>query len=105
MIRKVIIFIIIALLAVAIYTRKEGDFIDYGFKKVVSVFQSGGDYVKNNLIDGITEKVKGLFQEKKEAIDEEIRSEAEKMQEEVKQKGRGLWDRIGDFIFRRGESD
>ncbi len=100
MIKKIVILIIVTLLIIAIYTREKGDFTDRGISMIISVSQTTGDYLKHYK-NSTVEKIKEFFEIKKEIIDEEIRTEKDKIQEDVMQKGRSVWDKIGDFIFRR----
>ena len=89
---------ILLIIAVVVYTaivfvrtpQKKDDFLNYFKDKVVELSAKP------------REKVKEFFEEKKEIIEEEIEKEKQQGVEEAREVGKSLWEKIGDFIFRRG---
>ncbi len=47
------------------------------------------------------ERIKDFFEEKKEVVEEEIEKEKQQIIEDARETGRSVWQKIGDFIFRR----
>ncbi len=69
-------------------------------------------YLKEKAIEiteGPREKITDFLEERKKKVEEEIEKEKEqikeKVKEEVKETGKGLWERLGDFFFRRKSND
>ena len=95
MIKQAFILLIIAVVAytaiVFIRTpQKKEDFLNYFKDKAVELSAKP------------REQVKEFFEERKEIIEEEIEKEKQQAVEEAREVGRSLWEKIGDFIFRRG---
>ncbi len=93
MIKKLILLVVIIFLIIGFVTREEGDIFDRGVNKIYPYWE--------NIKEGAESLFQEKVEEKKGIVEEEIQSEIEKIEEDLKEKGESVWHRIGDSIFGR----
>ncbi len=102
MIKKVLITIFFAVLV----------YLAFMFVKTSPEGEKALCYLKKKAVEiteGPREKITDFLEERRKKVEEEIEKEKEqikeKVKEEVKETGKGLWERLGDFFFRRKSND
>ncbi len=93
--------IILLLMVVLVYSA-------FVFVKTPQKGEEFFNYIKEKTIqltETPREKVKDFFEEKKEVVEEEVEKEKQQIIEDVREAGKSIWQKIGDFIFRREDKE